>query len=458
MTDLRCTRRRIFGRIGRRQFGRYALAAGASLAAARAGLGFAEAAPSPGERRVFAHYMVCCPMAGLDADAGDYLPELRQAQAMGIDAFALNVGGWRKEPIYPAVTGRLFSAAQSLGTGFKLFFSVDGLDVDEAVAMLSAYYDHPAHFRYGGKPLLSTYSGDAEWATALLAALARAKRPVVFVPGFFPRHSGERFSQAGVRQLIAENPELDGFFYFGGAGTGEEIAERSRRIGAAWRGAGKLYMAPVTPYYRGTGGNYRLFETRGFEGMAQQWESAIEAGAQWVEIVTWNDWGESTYVASFGPPDATSLWDGRWGPILSHAGYLAASQYYIRWFKTGDQRVERDQLFWFYRLASRTQPGRRIPEGKAQAFPKGAGRLEDRVFASAFLTAPAVLHIESGGRSYQFPLEAGVHHVAADFDPGPQRFALERAGRRILAGEGAFPIAQDNWSNFNYLSGEARPV
>ncbi len=458
MTDLRCTRRRIIGRIGRRQFGRYALATGASLAAARAGLGFADAAPAAGQRRVFAHYMVCCPMAGLDSDPPDFVPEMRQAQAQGIDAFALNVGAWRREPLYPAVTARLFAAAKSLGDSFKLFFSIDGLQVDEAVAMLGAYYDHPAMFRSGGKPLLSTFSGDSDWAAALLAALGAARRPVVFVPGFYPSHSGERFSAAGVKQLIEENPDVDGFFYFGGAGTGEEIAERSRRIGAAWRAAGKLYMAPVTPYYRGSGGNYRLFETRGFEGMAHQWELAIETGAQWAEIVTWNDWVESTYVASFGPPNDTQLWDGRWGPILSHAAYLAASQYYIRWFKTGVQQVERDELFWFYRLAPRTRPGRRIPEGKAHNFPKGAGRLEDRVFASAFLTAPAVLHIESGGRSYQFPLEAGVHHVAADFDPGPQRFALERAGRRILVGEGAFPIADDNWSNFNYLSGQARSV
>ncbi|HTZ80016.1 MAG TPA: endo-1,3-alpha-glucanase family glycosylhydrolase [Stellaceae bacterium] len=457
MTDLRCTRRRIFGRIGRRQFGRYALAAGASLAAARAGLGRAAAA-APGGRQVFAHYMVCCPMAGLDAEAADYLPEMRQAQAMGIDAFALNVGGWKQEPIYPAVTARLFAAARSLGNDFKLFFSIDGLEIDEAVAMLSAYYDHPAYFRHGGKPLLSCYSGDADWAAALLAALAKVHRPVFFVPAFFPPRSGERFSQAGVRQLIAQNPELDGFFYFGGAGTGVEIAERSRRIGDAWHSAGKLYMAPVTPYYRGMDGNYRLFETRGFEGMAQQWQSAIETDAQWVEIVTWNDWGESTYVASFGPPNATELWDGRWGPILSHAGYLAASQYYIRWFKTGAQQIDRDRLFWFYRLAPRSRPGRRIPEGKPQSFPKGAGLLEDRVFASAFLTAPAVLHIESGGRPYEFPLAAGVHHVAADFAPGPQRFRLERGGQRLLAGEGAFPIAEDNWSNFNYLSGEARPA
>ena len=34
-------------------------------------------------------------------------------------------------------------------------------------------------------------------------------------------------------------------------------------------------MAGVTPCYRGLGGNYRVYESRGFEGLAQQWAGAI---------------------------------------------------------------------------------------------------------------------------------------------------------------------------------------
>ncbi|MGH7126605.1 MAG: endo-1,3-alpha-glucanase family glycosylhydrolase, partial [Stellaceae bacterium] len=200
------------------------------------------------------------------------------------------------------------------------------------------------------------------------------------------------------------------------------------------------------------------FETRGFEGMAAQWEAAIAAKAQWVEIVTWNDWTEATYVASFGPPVTTELWDGHWGPLLSHEAYLAASEYHIRWFKSGVQRVERDQLYWFYRLAPRTAPGRSTPDGDPKDFPRGAGDLEDRAFASAFLTKPALVIIRSGERRQEFSLSEGLHHISVEFAPGAQRFAVEREGQTILAGEGAFLIGSDNWSNFNYSSGEALPV
>jgi hypothetical protein len=218
-------------------------------------------------------------------------------------------------------------------------------------------------------------------------------------------------------------------------------------------------MAPVTPYYRGLGPrNYRLFETRGFEGMAMEWEAAIATRAQWVEIVTWNDWGESTYVAGFGAPTATTLWDGHWGPLLSHEAYLAASAYYIRWFKTGKPQIERDDLFWFYRVAPKAVMGWSEGTKGAKAYPENADSLLDRVFATTFLTSPARLRIESGDHRYEISVPEGVHHASVDFWLGQQRFSLIREGRMVLAGEGVFPIGADNSTNFNYLSGQAAPI
>jgi hypothetical protein len=191
--------------------------------------------------------------------------------------------------------------------------------------------------------------------------------------------------------------------------------------------------------------------------MAAEWEAAINIGAQWIEIVTWNDGGESTYVASFGPPDATDLWGGGWGPLLSHGAYLAASAYYIRWFKTGIRMIDKDEFFWFYRLTPRSQEGHPTPRSVLLGYPYGAEKLEDHVFTSVFLTAPAHVIIVSGKRRYKFELLAGVHHLNVEFGEGAQEFSLVRAGRTVLVGHGQFPISRDNWSNFNYLSGSARP-
>jgi glucan endo-1,3-alpha-glucosidase len=410
-------------------------------------------------RFVFAHYMVCCPMAGHNGTVAQFAQEIRQAWSAGVEGFALNCGSWTAEPYYRAIATRIFEAAASLPDPFKLFFSSDGLTPEETASMVSEFYDHPNMLRYQGKPVLSSYSGDDAWGKAVIAALAGLGRPVVFVPFFFPKGFDQRFTDANIARLTDENRYADGFFYFGADGTGADLAATSVKIGRAWRDAGKLYMAPVTPFYRGLGPrNYRVFETRGLESMAREWEAAIAADAQWVEIVTWNDWGESTYVASFGPPEATELWDGHWGPLLSHEAYLAASAYYIRWFKTGVKQIESDDLFWFYRLSPKRLAGRDRPDHAAESYPRGFNHLKDRVFLTTFLVAPAILKVQSGERQYAFNVPAGVAHLSADFSQGPQRFSVERSGVTTLSGTGAFPISDDNWGNFNYLAGQAKRI
>jgi len=442
--------------VDRREFGLGVLAAGSAFATTHIKSAFALTSQPKEPRRVFAHYMVCCPMGGEHAPVDDYIKEIRQAQSHGIDGFALNCGSWTEQPRYRAIATRIFAAAATLGTGFKLFFSADWLSPDQVVAMVSEFYEHPNMLHFAKKPVLSTFGGYEEWAQAFLRPLATAGKPVFFVPFFFPhdligRFTG-RFTDSNLAQLIADNDFVDGYFFFGAGGSGDGIANTSIKVGQAWRRAGKLYMAPVSPYYRGLGGNYRVFETRGFEGMAREWEAAIVADAQWVEIVTWNDWGESTYVADRGSPN---VWDAHKGNLLSHAAYLAASEYYIRWFKTGVQRINRDDLYWFYRLSPRKKSGISNIENKTEGFPSGVENLEDRLFLTVFLIAPAQVDVESGDRRYHFPLSAGVHHLSADFALGLQKFRVEREGRTILTGQGAFPVSDDNWANFNYLSGQA---
>jgi glucan endo-1,3-alpha-glucosidase len=396
-------------------------------------------------------------MAGGGVTKQDFAAEIKQAQAHGVDGFALNCGSWDKEPSYHARSSLMFSAASELGTNFKLLFSADQLRLDETIAMVTEFYDQPNMYRFQGRPVLSTYGGDDEWGKALLKSLSDLGKPITFVPFFYPKGLDKRFTPRNVNRLVKENIYADGYFFFGAGGPGDELAQANKQIGEAWRQAGKLYMASATPYYCALGPkNNRVFESRGFEGMAAQWEAAINVGAQWVEIVTWNDWGESTYVASFGSSSTTDLWNGHWGPRLSHAAYLAASNYYIRWFKTGDRSIHEDELFWFYRLAPRSQPGQIDPDdANAIGYPSGAPKLEDRVFVTAFLTAPAKVNIASGDRQYVFTVPEGVHHISAEFANGPQRFLMVRDGRTLLKGEGAFPIEENNWSNFGYLSGQA---
>lgn len=412
-------------------------------------------------KRVFAHYMVCCPTVGGGATIEDYEREIQEAQSRGIDGFALNCGGWQKsEPQYKARTLQIYEAARRLGTGFQLFVSADGAALNEIEDILTSLRNHPNQFRDHGRPVLSTFAGEGAHneSGGMFARQAHALG-AVFVPYFYPRPNiTEQPTQEHAAQLLRTFPEIDGFFYFGAAGTGEQIARSNSVLAKTFLGAGKIFMAGITPYYRANGGNYRLFETRGFEGMAREWEGAIADGATWVELVTWNDWNESSYLAPFGTPSETRLWDGHFGPkMLSHVAYLDASRYYIDWYKSGRRpTILQDKLFYFYRLHPKNLEAtvEATDASKGRGRPSGADSLRDDVFVTLFLKAPAHLTITSGGRRQMFDVTAGVHHVSMPFAPGSQRFRLSRGGRTILDKTGEHEIsATDTSSRFNYFAG-----
>ncbi len=429
----------------------------------------ARAADRP-TRKVFAHYMVCIPRAGGGATVPDYLAEMREAQTRGIDGFALNCGGWSlREPHYKARTTLIYEAAKQLGTGFQLMISADyasGLTLEETKDMIVSFRDHPNQFKWDGKPVLSTFCGegaDNKHGQEIIDMLdrefpdGRGGRTVVYVPYYYPRPNITEIPQpAHVDQVFSTFPGLDGFFYFGAAGYGPELAKANALLADKWVGAGKIFMASVTPFYRGFGGNYRVYETRGFEAMAQEWLAAIEHHATWVEIVTWNDWGEASYLCPFGKPADTEHWGGHWGKMVSHEGFLDAMRYYIDWYHRGSPPpIERDQIFYAYRLHPKAAQGRIKPGEETLGRPSRADALEDSVFLMCLLTAPAQLRVHSGDTSQTFDVAAGAYYLAMPFALGKQRFVLARDGRTVLDKTGEHEITADAWSNFNVFAGSA---
>ncbi len=126
-----------------------------------------------GERLVFAHYMLTNQDYQADTDATQelkiaaYEREIKQAQAIGIDGFALNAGGWLREPYYIRYASQMFEAAVRLNSGFKLMFSADmccGNAVDDVEDMMRRFASNPryapVYFKYKGAFVLTTFAGD----------------------------------------------------------------------------------------------------------------------------------------------------------------------------------------------------------------------------------------------------------------------------------------------------------
>jgi len=423
----------------------------------------------PSEKLVFAHYMATlAPKAG-DATVEDYREEIRQAQSHGIDGFSINCGGWSvREPRYKERVLKIYEAARQENSGFRLMISADfasKLSLPEFKDMVETFRDHPNQFRIEDRVVISTYSGGhTNEVTDFVAQEFTGKDKVFFLPYYHPRPANEMPTEKEIREVIATHPSVDGFFYFGAAGDPFELARISRDMSRLWHESGRRYMAPVSPFYRGSGGNYRVFESHGFEGMQQLWLAAIESDADFVQIVTWNDWGECTYVAPFGPVEQTELWKGHWGPRLSHVAYLDASRYYLDWYKTGRKpAITRDALYYFYRphpshlqgVVEYRPHGREELRGKLGR-PRLVETLVDRIHVTTFLTAPAELTVKCGGREETFPLQAGINNVSVPLQPGKPEFILTRDEQTLIQKQGEIAIsADDAWANFNYFSGSA---
>jgi Glycosyl hydrolase family 71 len=105
------------------------------------------------ERVVFAHFMLAnqdyvSADAPSEAVIASYEHEIREAQAIGIDGFALNAGGWFKEPRYIKRASEMFEAAYRLNSNFKLMFSADmccSNDAEDVEDMIRRFASSPRY-------------------------------------------------------------------------------------------------------------------------------------------------------------------------------------------------------------------------------------------------------------------------------------------------------------------------
>jgi glucan endo-1,3-alpha-glucosidase len=110
---------------------------------------------------------------------------------------------------------------------------------------------------------------------------------------------------------------------------------------------------------------------------------------------------------------------------------LELSKHYISWYKTGVEPViVRDSLYCFYRVHPKKAAASNTNDLPVTWF---IGNVEDTLYASVFLTAPADLEIISGNKAATNSLGAGLHHVRASFSSGPQALTLRRSGSQVLS-------------------------
>ncbi len=391
---------------------------------------------SPSPRKVFAHYMPDLPISidnqnadqdyyatqyltvdgedGKHAAYGGYLrdrplprphsdrpdwkladlqTEIAQAKSVGIDGFAVDV-------LAPRGTSDVVDSilrASATVNDFEILVTADvtgplgAMTAPAFAADIAPYLKSQAAFRLkDGRPVLGAFAAETQtpawWMSVLDTFRKRFKLEVAFVPTFVS---------------VADNLERFAPFSFGlstwggrspntmksddrGRGSATDVIARTHRLG-------KLWMQPVA--FQDSRPRSAVFEESA-NSLTNRlaWQIADQQHAEWVELLTWNDYSESTAMA----------------PSVAHGwGILDMNAYDIVGFKFGRQpRILRDAIFFSYRR----QPVAARPayrETSLMRLAPDSVAARDTIEVVTFATAPSEVLINVGAQHHSCHVPAG---------------------------------------------------
>ncbi|KAL4744088.1 glycosyl hydrolase family 71-domain-containing protein [Aspergillus similis] len=245
------------------------------------------------------------------------IDDIALAKAAHIDAFALNAGYGQDE------SARSFHNAFTVASelDFKLFFSLDCSSdghwpKDQVISLLENYTTNEAYFRHtDGRALVGTCEGFEaanDWPE-IKKEVARAvgnETCCVLIPDW---------ASAGPEE-VAKVSAIDGLMSWEAWPYGDEKMSTTRDEEYMWFLGERSYIMPGDD----------LWYTR--------WQQVLELQLAYVEILTWNDYGESHYI---GPlrRDATGV-IAEGAPFdyvrgMEHDGWSRLLPYLIAKYKNG---------------------------------------------------------------------------------------------------------------------------
>ncbi|KAI0021730.1 glycoside hydrolase family 71 protein [Xylariomycetidae sp. FL0641] len=347
-----------------------------------------DAAGAASGRMVFAHYMV-----GLtDGQSSvQWATDIADAQAAGIDGFALNVGpsdAWNGAQL-PAA----YEAADA--SGFNMFISFDmatnGLWPESQVTdYVNQYKAYGSQLTVDGLPMVSTFEGPdfAGWAGV------RAN-----TGGIFLMPDWASLGAAGVGARVGE---IDGAFSWGAwpqanvydMNNGEDMAYLDNL-------GGKPFMMGVSPYFytnlpQWSKNWYSSSDNLWFE----RWREVFEVMPAYIELITWNDYGESSYLNN---PVASQIVSGSEVYVngFDHSAFRFPLSYFIPAYKAGtpDIAVPTEGAMGWYRTTPKavcSDGGTVWGQGGSASAADGT---EDVISVIAIANAEPAVSVSIGGVS-----------------------------------------------------------
>jgi Glycosyl hydrolase family 71 len=355
----------------------------------------------------------------------NYAIEILRAERIGLDAFECDLLRVAPEGPFNAWTqiNMLMQTAAAVAPGFRIVIQPDSAALRavpaprmaEAIATLARY---PSAYRLpDGRLLVAPFApenmGPQYWRRVLSDLRQRGIRaafiPILLAwrreaPAFAPLSYA--MSAWGERDVDAiEGRGFQGFF-------------------TAMAPSTSLAMMPVAPQDVRPKVQ-KFWETRNTDAFRLLWGQAIQHGARFVHIVTWNDYSESSGVS---PSAGTQF------------VFYDLAAYFNDWYKTDQPPpIVHDAIYY----SERTQIIPPRPSEYATMEPIGPTPVANRIQMLAFLTAPATLQITLGGHVWRQPEPAGLAAFSIPAEPGRPAFAILRGGAAVVQVTSGWEIHRD---------------
>ncbi|OJJ48465.1 hypothetical protein ASPZODRAFT_150690 [Penicilliopsis zonata CBS 506.65] len=386
---------------------------------------------SSGEKSVFAHFIVGNAAA---MTAEQWEADIREAQRAHIDGFALNIA--TQDSYTDTVLQTAYAAAETVGN-FSLFLSFDyesggAWPEDRVVSTVNTYKDSSAQFYYQGKPLVSTFEGTSnagDW-TSIKAATGCS-----FIP------SWTSLGQSGIQTYI---DEMDGMLSWDAWPEGAQ--DMTTTSDEAWIEAlgNKSYMMPVSPWFYTNLPDYsKNWLWRGDDLWHDRWQQVIELQPPLVEILTWNDYGETHYI---GPIYEAGIPTGAATYVTGnpHDDWRALLPYYIDAYKSNNQTTistTAEKITYWYRInpsgsgSANGTTGNDPSQGQPVVNPALVSL--DKVFTTVLVAAPSTVTIQIGDADATTlrAVTAGINHFSVPFNgqTGAVTISVQRNGEEVVS-------------------------
>ncbi|KAK1757778.1 family 71 glycosyl hydrolase [Echria macrotheca] len=364
-------------------------------------LGVLLAASGVQSQAVFAHFMVGNTP---EFTLSDWQTNMQWAKDVHIEAFALNM------------------AAQNVG--FKLLFSFDYAGngpwpMEEVTRVIQQYGRHSAYWQHQGKPLVSTFEGP-ERANDWIAI--KAQTNCFFIPDWSSLGAGPA--------MAAGNGVADGLFSWAGWAYGTD--SMTTYVDASYLEAlqGKAYMMPVSPwFYTNLPGYGKNWAWKGDDLWHARWNHVFAVKPDFVQIISWNDYGESHYIAPLDERQYEPFTIGQ-APYnfvrgMPHDGWRVHLPFLIDTYKNLQPAVGQESVVVWYRKSPGRSPscssggttGNTATQLQLEFEP--ADVLTDYIFVTALLGRRAQLSVGSATNIRQWEYvpdnEVGVYFARIPF-------------------------------------------